>query len=147
MTLTGTGLPCTRLEKSSLAHDSRYAPKAGTVELSSECWTTWSIKVGDRRLPVVMVMIAARLSRAVAAPENSAQPSSSNGTPVAGTGLSATSRVTRPGACSTACWTALPDIECPTMAKRSQPSSSARARASAAASAIVNSPATSRRPP
>src|SRR5215831_4202210 len=109
MTLTGTGFPRTRSEKSSLAHDSRYAPNAGTAELSSECCTTWSMKMGDSRPPVVMVMIAARFFRAVAAPLNSTQPSSSNGTPVAGTGFSATSRRTRPGACSTACWITLPD--------------------------------------
>jgi hypothetical protein len=93
-----------------------------------------------------MVMIAARFCRAVAAPVNSAQPSSSKGTPVAGTGLSATSRVTRPGL-QHRVLDRLARIECPTMAKRSQPSSSARARASAAASAMVNSPVTSRRPP
>jgi hypothetical protein len=105
------------------------------------------MKAGDSRLPVVKLMIAARFSRVVAAPENSAQPSSSNGTPVAGTGFTATSRLTRSGACSIACWMALPDIEWPTRENRSKPSSSARATASAPASAIVKSLATSRRLP
>ena len=92
-------------------------------------------------------MIAARFSGACAAPENSAQPSSSNGTPVAGTGFSATSRRTRSGAASSTCWMAWPDMECPTSENWSQPSSSASASASAPASAMVNWPASSRRLP
>jgi len=92
--------------------------------------------------PVVKLMIAARLPRLAAAPENSAHPSSSNGTPVAGTGLRPTSRRTRPGACSSACWITWPLMECPTSQKLSQPSSSANSIASAAASSMVKSPVT-----
>ena len=85
-------------------------------------------------------MIAARLPRFSAAPENSAHPSASNGVATAGTGVIATRRRTRSGAASRTCWMACPVIECPTRENRSHPSWSASASASAAASRMVNSP-------
>jgi hypothetical protein len=92
-------------------------------------------------------MIAARFSGFAAAPLNSAQPWSSNGTPPAGTGLMPARRSTRSGASARIRCAAVPPIECPTSENRSQPSSSATASASALISASVCSPATSRRLP
>ena len=134
-------------EKSDLAQACRYAAKAASVEFSSECRTTWLMKVAVSLLPVVKSMMAARLPGLPAAPENSSQPCSSIGTALAGTGLRPTSLSTRSGACSSIWWATLAPIECPITENRSQPSSSARASASAAASSMVNSPATCLRPP
>ena len=105
------------------------------------------MKVFVSLFPVVKSMIAARLAGFAAAPENSAQLSSSMGTAVAGTALRPTSLRTRSGACSSTWWAALAPIEWPITENRSQPSSSARASASAAASAMVKSPLTCLRSP
>src|SRR6266516_5253109 len=58
-------------EKSDLAQACRYAANAASVEFSSECRTTWLMKVAVSLLPVVRSMIAARLPALAAAPENS----------------------------------------------------------------------------
>src|SRR5713101_3872832 len=76
-TITLTGVLVSGLawsEKSDLAQACRYAANASTVEFSSECRTTWSMKVAVSLLPVVKSMIAARLPGLPGAPENSAQP-------------------------------------------------------------------------
>ncbi len=134
-------------EKSDLAQACRYAANAASLEFSSECRTTWLMKVAVSLLPVVKSMIAARLPALPAAPENSCQACSSMGTALAGTGLRPTSFSTRSGACSSTCRATLAPIECPITENRSQPSSPARTIASAAASSMVNSPATCLRPP
>ncbi len=92
-------------------------------------------------------MMPLRASALPAALEKSCQPASSNGTPLAGTGVNATSFCTRAGASASTCCTALPPMECPIRLKRSQPSASASARASAEISCIVNSPCTLFAPP
>ncbi len=130
-----------------MAQACRYAANASTVEFSSECRTTCLMKVVVSLLPVVKSMIAARFRALPAAPENSSQPWASMGTSVAGTGLRPISLSTRSGACRSTWWATFPPIEWPITENRSQPSSSARAIASAAASAMVNSPATCLRSP
>ena len=92
-------------------------------------------------------MITARFSLLTAAPLNSAHSCSPSGRPLAGTGATPMSRRIRRGACSSTCWIATPLIECPTTENRSQPRSSARAIASAAASAMVYAPGSPRRDP
>ena len=105
------------------------------------------MKVAVSLLPVVRSMIAARLPVLPGAPENSSQPCSSMGTAAAGTGLRPISPVTRSGACSSTWRAIFAPIECPIIENRSQPSSSARVIASAAASSRVNSPAICLRSP
>ena len=105
------------------------------------------MKVLVSLLPVVKSTIAARLAALPAAPENSSQPCSSIGTAVAGAASRPISLPTRSGACSSIWWATFAPIACPITENRSQPSSSARVIASAAASSMVNSPATCLRPP
>jgi len=82
-------------EKSALPTTASTRTRYGRV--LSEWFTTLLMNVGVSRPPVVKLMIAARLAGFSAAPENSAQLWSSNGTPDAGTGFRATSRATRQG--------------------------------------------------
>jgi hypothetical protein len=96
-----------------------------------------STNAGVSRLPVLKLTITARFSRLAAAPVNSAHSCSPSGSPLAGTGATPTRRRTRRGARSSTCCTATPLIECPISENLSQPRSSARLIASAAASAIV----------
>jgi len=77
-TITLTGVAVSTLawaEKSDFAHACKYARNASTVELSSECCTTWLMNVLVSLFPVVKSMIAARFAGLSGAPENSAQPS------------------------------------------------------------------------
>jgi hypothetical protein len=147
ITLTGTGFPLTCPTMSARAHDSRYPPKAAADECSSECRTIESTNTGDSRAPVAKSTIAARLSRLIAALENSRHASSPNATPLAGTGATPTSRRTRPGAFSSTYCAATPLIECPITENVSQPSESAIATASAPAASMVNGAASATRAP
>jgi hypothetical protein len=65
------------------------------VDCSIECRTIRSIQRAVSRFSVIKSMIAARFASSSTAAENSAQPASSNGYPLAETGLTATSDRTR----------------------------------------------------